>query len=154
MSVHISKKAELFYKALEDVWSAEQLWAGSPNNAVWLCTQAAEKTMKGFLNCLNKDYNYSHNLKELLDVIRPLIEMQPETLKNIMYLNNFGVKLRYKNMPTDPTKEDSKVAISRTKQIIQEFSNNTNTSSFIKEAGEVHSKILKASTADDIASQK
>ena len=28
MSVHISKNAELFYKALGDIWVAEQTWHG------------------------------------------------------------------------------------------------------------------------------
>jgi len=54
MNVHISKKAELFHKAVEDIWVAEQVWMVSPNNAVWHCAQAAEKTMKGFLRCLNE----------------------------------------------------------------------------------------------------
>ena len=58
MSVQISKKAELPYKALEDIWAAEQIWRGSPNNAVWHCTQAVEKIIKGFLRCLDKEYNY------------------------------------------------------------------------------------------------
>jgi len=43
MNVHISKNAELFLKALEDIWVAEQSWFASPNNAVWHCTQATEK---------------------------------------------------------------------------------------------------------------
>ena len=43
MNVHISKNAELFHKAFEDVWVAEQVWKVTPNNAVWHCTQAAEK---------------------------------------------------------------------------------------------------------------
>ena len=35
MSVHISKNAELFFKALEDIWVAEQTWYGSPNKAIY-----------------------------------------------------------------------------------------------------------------------
>jgi len=30
MNVHINKNSELFFKALEDVWVAEQTWYGSP----------------------------------------------------------------------------------------------------------------------------
>ena len=63
MNVYISKKAELFHKAIEDVWVAEQIWKVSPNNAVWHCTQAVEKMLKGFLRCLNRDYDYGHELK-------------------------------------------------------------------------------------------
>jgi len=75
MSVQVSKKAELFYKALEDVWVAERTWQGSPNNAIWHCTQAVEKTMKGFLRCLNKDYDHTHELKDLLDAVDSLINL-------------------------------------------------------------------------------
>ena len=69
MSVHISKNAELFYKALEDVWSAERIWYGSPNIAVWNCIQAVEKTLKGCLRCINREYEYEHALKTLLDQV-------------------------------------------------------------------------------------
>jgi len=48
MNVYISKKAELFHKAIEDIWVAEQIWKVSPNNAVWHCTQAAEKMLNGW----------------------------------------------------------------------------------------------------------
>jgi len=149
MSVQISKKAELFHKAVEDVWVAEQIWKVSPNNAVWHCTQAAEKTMKGFLRCLNKEYEYGHQLKFLLDSIESLIDVSEETIKNVIYLDDFDVKLRYKNMPSDPTKEEAKAAIMRAKQIMLEFSKNPNSSSFMKEAEEVHLKILKINLEED-----
>ena len=67
MNVHITKNSELFFKALEDVWAAEQIWHGSPNIAVWHCTQAAEKTMKGLLRCLKMEYDHVHELRYLLE---------------------------------------------------------------------------------------
>jgi len=144
MNVFISKKAELFHKAIEDVWVAEQIWKVSPNNAVWHCTQAVEKTLKGFLRCMNRDYDYSHELKELLDIVESLFSMQAETIKNILYLNGFGISLRYKHMSSDPTTDEAKVAIERTKQVMQEFARNDSVSDFIKEAEEVHAKIIKS----------
>ena len=149
MNVHISKKAELFHKAVEDVWIAEYAWKVSPNNAVWHCTQAVEKTMKGYLRCFNKDYSYDHNLKTLLDATEELFALPKEVSDSILYLNRFESKLRYKNMSADPTKEDAKVAIARTKQIMREFSSNPTISNFMKEAEEVHAKILKANCEDD-----
>jgi dsDNA-binding SOS-regulon protein len=47
-------------------------------------------------------------------------------------------------MPTDPTVDDAKTAILRTRIIMQEFGNHTDISVFMKEAEEVYSKILKA----------
>ena len=127
------------------MWAAEQTLFGSPNIAVWHCTQAAEKTMKGFLRCKNKDYDYAHELTDLLDAVEELITLSSDTTKYIQYLNRFGVGLRYKNMSTDPTVDDARTAIARTKQIMQEFRNQPSVSGFMREAEEVHLKILKAS---------
>ena len=148
MSVQIRRKAELFYKALEDVWAAERLWRGSPNNAVWHCTQAAEKTMKGYLMCHDKEYGYDHNLRKLLDAVSELFDLAEDIIDYIVYLDAFESKLRYKNMTTDPTAEGAKLAISRTKMIMDAFEKNPDISSYIKEAKEVHAKILK-SIADE-----
>ena len=74
MSVYISKNAELFYKALEDLWVAEQSWFASPNIAVWSCTQAVEKTLKGFLRCFNKDFDHGHQLRFLLDDVESIFQ--------------------------------------------------------------------------------
>ena len=144
MSVQISKEAELFYRALEDVWVAEQVWKGSPNNATWHCTQAVEKTMKGFLRCLKREYDYGHKLNELLDAVDPLISMPEEITKYILYLDRFEIALRYKNMSSDPTAEEAHTAINRTKEIMLEFGKNPKVLSYMKEAKEVHAKILKA----------
>ena len=148
MNVFISKKAELFYKALDDIWSAEQLWRGSPNNAMWHCLQAAEKIMKGFLYCFNRDFDFSHELKDLLDAVFDIVSITSDTTDYINYLNRFGSGLRYKNMSTDPTADDAKVAISRTKHIMQEFRNHPAVTVYVNEAEEVHTKILKASIQD------
>ena len=40
MYAEISNNAVPFYKALQDIWCAEQTFTGSPNNAVWSCCQA------------------------------------------------------------------------------------------------------------------
>jgi len=144
MTVYISSNAELFFKALEDVWVAEQTWHGSPNNSVWHCTQAIEKTMKGFLRCLNMDYNYGHELNLLLDAVMSDFKISDQIEEYIMYLNDFESKLRYRNLADDPSPEDAKLAISRTKQIMQEFNGNPKISKFMDEAREVHIKMLKA----------
>ena len=149
MSVQIRKNAELFYKALDDVWVAEQIWRVSPNNAAWHCSQAVEKAMKGFLRCFNSDYDYGHELKELLDAVDSLIDLPPEIIKNILYIDRFGVALRYKTMSSDPTAEEAKTAISRTKGIISELGRNQIVSGFMKEAEEVHVKILNSIIESD-----
>ena len=146
MSVYTSKNAELFFKALEDVWVAEQTWNGSPSNAVWHCTQAAEKTMKGFLRCLNMDYDYGHELEQLLEEVLTVFEVSAETSGYVLFLDTYRLALRYKNMANDPSPEDAKIAISRTKMIMQEFNNNHKAAQFMNEANEAHTKMLRANS--------
>ena len=102
--------------------------------------------MKGFLRCCGEDYELGHELGVLISAIYPLFQLSEETVKNVNYLNRWSSGLRYKNMTDDPSREDAKNAIARTKQIIQEFSNNPKISQFIDEAKEVHAKILKANS--------
>ena len=147
MSVHTTKNAELFYKALEDIWVAEQSWFVSPNIAVWHCTQAAEKTMKGFLRCNNMEYEHVHELRFLLEDVESVFTVSEECKEFILYLDRFGNKLRYRNMPSDPLPEDARIAISRTKQIMQEFNANPKISQYMDEAREVFTKILKSNAS-------
>ena len=144
MNVEMRRKAELFYKAQEDIWLADYAWKGSPNLAVWLCTQAVEKTMKGYLFCFGKEYGFDHNLNDLLDAINQLVKLPQEIKDHIAYLGFFQSKLRYRNMKTDPTVGDTKVAISRAKIVMEEFAKISDISSYVAEAREVHAKIMKS----------
>lgn len=143
MNVHIDNKSVLFYKACEDIWAAEQVLAGSPNIAVWLCTQAVEKTLKGFLNCNNVPYDSSHELEPLLEDVVSITKLSDECKKNVLNINIYKSGLRYKNMSNDPSPEDARLAISRTKHIMKEFNAHPKTSQFFNEAKEVHAKVLK-----------
>ena len=145
MNVHLSKNAELFYKALEDTWVAEQSWFTSPNIAAWSCAQAVEKTIKGYLRCVNLDYSQDHQLASLMEDVLSVMELTPESKKYVLYLDEYRSNLRYKHMATDPTPEDARIAIARVKHIMNEFNNSTVVSKFISEAKEVHTKILKSS---------
>ena len=146
MNVELRRKAELFHKALEDIWVAEQIWQVTPNIAVWHCTQAAEKIMKGHLFCFNKEFGYDHDLKTLLREANKLVELTDNANETILYLDEFKSRLRYRHMPTDPTAEDAKLSIAKAKSIIDEFGKIPDISSYISEAKEVHAKILKSFT--------
>jgi len=144
MNVNISNKSILFFKAYEDIWAAERLIHGSPNLAVWHCTQAVEKTLKGFLQSNNISFDSSHELEPLLEDVVSAMKLSDECKANVLNINIYKSGLRYKNMTNDPSPEDAKTIISRTKQIMQEFSVNPKVSQFMDEAREVHTKILKA----------
>ena len=70
--------------------------------------------------------------------------LSDECKANVLNINIYKSGLRYKNMSNDPSPEDAKIVILRTKQIMQEFNANPKISQFMDEAKEVHTKILKA----------
>ena len=146
MTVFISKNAELFFKALEDIWMAELSWYGSPNNSAWHCIQAAEKLLKGFLRCLKQEYDYGHELMPLLYALTTSNKVSVEFEEYVMYLSDFSSSLRYKSMSSDPSPEEARVAIARTKYLLQELRNYDMASAYINEASEVHLKLLKSSS--------
>jgi HEPN domain-containing protein len=148
MYAEISKNAVLFYKALQDLWCAEQTYTGSPNNAVWSCCQTIEKSMKGLLQCYNIDAGGSHDLSILLEDIEKETELSSQTVKFIHALARYDQRLRYKNLKSDPTVEEAKVLINNTMEIMNEISNHPKCSEFINEAKEVYAKLLKANASE------
>lgn len=142
MYVELSKNAELFYKALEDLWCAEKTYTGSPNNATWSCCQAVEKTMKGLLNCYGLNDENTHDLNDLLEGIEKKHDLSEEAVRNIQSLAMYTQRLRYKNMKSDPTSEDAAINIKRTRQVMDEFADIGKCALEFQEAKEVHSKVL------------
>ena len=146
MFVNIDKKSVLFFKAYEDLWAAERVFVGSPNIAVWHCTQAIEKTLKGFLLCNNIPCDEtSHDIEPLLEEVVSVIAISDECKANVLNISIYKSGLRYRNLSSDPTVEDAKTIISRAKQIMQEIGANPRTSQFMSEAKEVHIKMLESS---------
>jgi len=143
MPVEISKNAELFYRALDDLWCATVTYKVGPNNATWSCCQAVEKVMKGLLNLYDLNDEYTHELGELLRDVEKKNTLSEETVENINIMRRYGNRLRYKNMPTDPTVEDAFNLIKRTQQIVDEFANIKKCALEFQEARDVHNKILK-----------
>jgi len=144
MYANVSKNTVLFYKALQDIWCAEQTYNGSPNNAVWSCCQAVEKTMKGLLQCYGGDAGGTHDLSVLLDDVEKEIELSEQTVSHINDLSRYDQRLRYKNLKSDPTVEEAKLAIKNANEVMSEIGENQKCSAFMNEAKEVFGKLLKA----------
>ena len=143
MYVDITKNAVLFYKALEDIWCAERTFDGSPNNAVWSCCQAAEKLLKGFLQCCGINHDNSHDLSIILELVEREHTLQESTTISIFNLARYDQRLRYKNLKSDPTREDAQATIEDVKLVLTEFSEHPRCASYIGEAMEVHAKMLR-----------
>jgi HEPN domain-containing protein len=65
----MTKKAELFDKAIGDLWTAKQIYKVRPDYAIYHCAQCLEKTLKGIMLCFDKDYDHTHDLNKLLTSI-------------------------------------------------------------------------------------
>ena len=143
MFVNVDKNSVLFYKAIEDIWCAEQTYKGSPNNAVWSCCQAAEKVMKGFLQCCGIDSDSVHELNIILEAVEREHTLPEDVTTSIYNLARYDQRLRYKNLRTDPTPEDAKATIEDAKLILEDFAGHPKCASFVDEAKEVHAKMLR-----------
>ena len=151
MYADISKDAVLFYKALQDIWCAEQTYVGSPSNAVWSCCQAVEKTMKGLLQCYGIDAGITHDLGLLLEDLEKETELSKQAVSGIQDLARYDQRLRYKNLKSDPTVEEAKAVVGDTVGILRELGEHPKCVAFMNEAREVYSKLL--SNASDTSAK-
>jgi len=140
----ISKKAVLFLRAYWDVWTAERIWFGDPNNAVWQCVLAVEKTLKGFLDCSSVYYGNVHELPELLENVETVHKLTDECEASVLFLSRYKSGLRYKSMKDDPAPEDARLAISHAKSVMDEFKSIRIVAQLMNEAHEVYTKMLKS----------
>jgi hypothetical protein len=92
-------------------------------------------------------------LSTLLDAVMKDFKISEESELYVMYLNDFETKLRYKNMSNDPSPEDARIAISRTKKIMQDFNDSPKIAQFMNEAKEVHLKMIRASSGKNFYSE-
>ena len=63
--------------------------------------QAAEKLLKALLMAQNIPYRKTHDLRELIDLIRDHDIQFPESLMEIRTLSPFAVEFRYDYLPTE-----------------------------------------------------
>ena len=140
----VNKKAVLFLRAYWDIWTAGRIWFGDPNNAVWQCVLAVEKTLKGFLDCCSVQYGNVHELPELLENVETVHKPSDECEVSVLFLSRYKSGLRYKSMKDDPAPEDARLAISHARSVMDEFKSNNIVSQFMNEAHEMFTKVLKS----------
>jgi len=144
MYAEISRNAVLFYKALQDKWCAEQIYIGSPSNAVWSCCQAVEKCMKGLLQCYGVDAGSTHDLSILLEFIENETGLSNNSIGLIHDLARYDQRIRYKNLKSDPTVEEAKGVLADANEVINEIIQHPKCSAFASEAKVVYEKLLQA----------
>lgn len=112
--------SEWIEKADHDLGSAKLIYLHIPqyfDTIAFHCQQATEKYLKAILVCLDLEFQRSHNLIYLLDLLSQQIEINEPTYDNAILLNGFGVQIRYPDKSIYLTKEELEKSI----QLAQDF---------------------------------
>lgn len=96
-------------KVIHDIGSAKIIHQHLPDYhdmIAFHCQQAAEKSIKGVLVYLGKDFKYSHNLRYLIDLLSEIIQIDDAEFRKAIILNGYSVEIRYPNTSIPLTQED------------------------------------------------
>lgn len=75
------------------------------------CQQATEKYLKALLSFYEIDFEKTHNLIYLLELVNQKFEISKLQFDEAILLNNFSVQIRYPNISLFLTKEQLETAI-------------------------------------------
>jgi HEPN domain-containing protein len=87
----------------------------------FLCQQAVEKYLKAFLTQRQIEFPKTHNIKELLALIRPADRVLADSLSDAHWLTPYGVEVRYPgDIPEMPPGDELKAieTASRVKEVM------------------------------------
>jgi HEPN domain-containing protein len=105
---------EWLNKADLDVRSAEALLAQDPPLLYPSCfhaQQAAEKYLKAFLTRRQVEFPKTHNIRELLNLVKTVDEELASALQPATALTPYGVEVRYPGDVPEPTLEETRKAV-------------------------------------------
>jgi HEPN domain-containing protein len=86
--------ASLLRIAAEDLQGARLLAAAGNRNAVYLCSQAAEKVIRAVLTAEGTHAGVKHLLREMVDLVPDLNPLKP-SLRAIEHLGAYATAYRY-----------------------------------------------------------
>lgn len=102
-------------KADHDLGSAEIVYAHIPeyyDTIAFHCQQAVEKYLKAVLIYFGIEFQRSHDLAYLLDLLSTNIQISSQVYDKAIVLNGFSVEIRYPNQIIYLSKEELLQAIS------------------------------------------
>lgn len=111
---------EWIEKADHDLGSAKLIYLHLPeyfDTIGFHCQQATEKYLKSMLEHFEIEYQRTHNLVYLLDLLSLKMDIQDEIYDKTILLNGFSVQIRYPDTTIYLTKDELETAI----KISQEF---------------------------------
>lgn len=120
MNAHNEHIREWIDKADHDLGSAKLIFLHIPeyfDTIAFHCQQATEKYLKAMLVFYGVEFQRTHNLVYLLELLSQNIFLSEEIYDKAILLNGYSVQIRYPNKNIYLTKEELKSSIT----IAQEF---------------------------------
>ncbi len=120
MNVNDDHIKEWINKADHDLGSAKLIFLHIPDyfdTIAFHCQQAVEKYIKAILVYYEIDFQRSHNLIYLLDLLTKKLEISEERYDKAILLNGFSVQIRYPDRTIYLSNEELATAI----EIAQDF---------------------------------
>ncbi|MDD4565375.1 MAG: HEPN domain-containing protein [Eubacteriales bacterium] len=141
--IEVSRKAVLFDKAIADFNVAETICSYRPDIALYHLLQCTEKMIKGALVCYNDNVEYDHGISNAAEALNRKVKLSGEFKKTCDDLEGYSYSIRYKNMPSDPTKEMVKLIMNRVQSVMSEISQLPEVNQYYNEAHQLNVKLLK-----------
>jgi HEPN domain-containing protein len=108
-------------KATSDLAAAAKLARDEPSflaQALFLCQQSAEKSLKGFLFWSGTSFRKTHNLEELGEACIRLDPSLSDLIKRIAGLTSYAWLYRYPGNEAEPTPEEFDIAWREAKDLL------------------------------------
>ena len=102
-------------KADHDLGSAKLIYLHIPDYfdmIAFHCQQAVEKYIKAALTYMDIEFQRSHDLPYLLELLSRKVEIKSETFDKAIFLNGFSIEIRYPDQIIHLTEDELKSAIS------------------------------------------
>ena len=107
-------------KAEEDLNAARSLFTYGLTFLSSVCfhsQQAAEKYLKAYMTFCQVEFPKTHDIDEILDLIKPANKKLSESLRDTIILTNYGVDVRYPGDFPELTADDAKQAIQMAEKV-------------------------------------
>jgi HEPN domain-containing protein len=102
-------------KADHDLGSAKLIYLHIPDyfdTIAFHCQQAVEKYIKAALTYMDIEFQRSHDLPYLLELLSRKVEIKSEIFDKAILLNGFSIEIRYPDQIIHLTEDELKSAIS------------------------------------------
>ena len=114
MNVNEKRIKEWIEKADHDLGSEKLIYLHIPDyfdTIAFHCQQAVEKYLKAILDFYGIEFQRSHNLVYLLEMVSEKMEILEKRYDNAILLNGFSVQIRYPDSTIYLTKEELEMSI-------------------------------------------